>query len=201
MTASSSKRRKTAFVPWLAALLLGATAHMGWLVNKLEEPREAAAELPPRSLDVNINVNVDVAVDPGGRWGAAEAEAEAQDLDLWIHSVGRYTFNVDRRALERVAVAELGGWSDANMARLDARSRQIGLAAPIELRNIRAGTPLFLLGLRTGDRVTSLETEVEMPTGAEADPAISLFAGASLARVYVALERRGRSITLVYHVV
>ena len=37
MTASSRKRYKTTFVPWFAAIVLGATAHVGWLVHELRD--------------------------------------------------------------------------------------------------------------------------------------------------------------------
>ncbi|NVB39214.1 hypothetical protein G6O69_15330 [Pseudenhygromyxa sp. WMMC2535] len=199
-------RHKTAFVPWLAALLLGATAHAGLLIHELREDAERRADTAePRGfeLDVDVDVNVALALDEA-RLGADDPRATAtrrgrldrallayarrdrsrdlDDLDLWIHPSERYTYTVDRRVLERVASAELDNLG------LDARSLDGALATaePIELRNIRAGTPLHLLGLRTGDRVLAVDSRPGAGAGAT---------------VVVLLERRGRGISLTYELV
>ena len=56
------------------------------------------------------------------------------------------------------------------------------LAAPIELRNIRQGTHLWMLGLRNGDRIHAVATWGE--------PALE--------EIEVELLRRGRPVTIVY---
>lgn len=109
-------------------------------------------------------------------------EEDERDLDMWIERVDRYTYAIDRRVLQRVALADYDG---ELLARLGVVARTLGYAEPIELRNIRAGTPLFVLGLRTGDRVHAIETH----------------GGEAIERVEVAIERRGRPIELIYRLI
>ncbi|MFO7565088.1 MAG: hypothetical protein R6X02_20750 [Enhygromyxa sp.] len=212
MQVSSRTRRKAAFVPWLAALVIGATAHAGWLLHELREPAR-----PPSP--VAIHVSVDGRIDgPGskreveprarqqlareprtharrtpavqrsrslhcrhaGAW-AGEDELELE-LDMWIQRTDRYTYTIDRRVLDRVALADDDG---ELLDRLGVVARSLGLAEPLELRNIRAGTPLFVLGLRTGDRLHAISTRRD----------------GAMQRVEVAIERRGRPIELVYELI
>jgi hypothetical protein len=177
---SSSTRRKTAFVPWLAALIIGATAHAGWLIHELREPRTLAAAPVHVVIDARSQVVKRArhtpalararTLPPRCRFasGPPEAGDDELDLDMWIEQTDRYAYAIDRRVLERVALPSLDG------ALLD-------LIEPIELRNIRAGTPLFVLGLRTGDRVHAITTR--------------------LLEVEVAIERRGRPLELVYRLI
>lgn len=192
---SGRSRGKAAFVPWLAALVMGTTAHVGWLVHSHDE--RPPAEPATLGSVVNVDMNVDVHVDRGAEqrsaeprraWGcrggpteSGDGELEDETLGLWIQPKGRYTFTIDRRAVERIAAVDLERLGGA------AASSAIGLGPPIELRNIRAGTPLFLLGLRNGDRFVGIESM-------DIDEA-------SLARFAVVVHRRGRAITLVYEVV
>jgi hypothetical protein len=194
---TSSTRRKTAFVPWLAALIIGATAHAGWLIHELREPKAAA--VAPIQIVVDARPQVIERAPTRARhtpalararslapscrhasvpMRASEAELEL-DLDMWIEQVDRYMYAIDRRVLERVALANYDG---DLLARLGVVVQALGMAEPIELRNIRAGTPLFVLGLRNGDRVHAITTH-----GSEA-----------IERVELAIERRGRPIELVY---
>ena len=191
---SSSTRRKTPFVPWLAVLVIGATAHAGWLIHELREPSST-------SLAIHIDALPRVVVQARGRHsppararslapscrhasgeqrGRHQALEPELDLDLWIRRSDRYSYTIDRRALERVALA------DHDLGELEGlRHGLLGLADPIELRNIQVGTPLFVLGLRTGDRLVAIATR----------------GGAALERVELAVERRGRPISLVYELI
>jgi hypothetical protein len=192
MQSSTRTRRKAAFVPWLAALVIGATVHAGWLLHELRE-----SESRPIVAAIHVEVDAGPCEARADRIARAREPALARarhvrvalpesddehDLDLWIHRIDRYTYTIDRRVLDRIAVADLDARA---LERLGIVARSLGLAEPIELRNIRAGTPLFVLGLRTGDRVHAISTR-----GAEA-----------LERVEVAIERRGRPIELVYQLI
>jgi hypothetical protein len=194
---SSSTRRKTAFVPWLAALLIGATAHAGWLIHELREPQPPAAPTIQAAIELRPHVSERASrarhtpaiararsLPPSCRHAtvALRPADDELDLDMWIQQVDRYTYAIDRRVLDRVALADYDG---ELLARLGVVARALGLAEPIELRNIRAGTPLFVLGLRTGDRVHAISTR----------------GGEVLERVEVAIERRGRPIELVYRLI
>ncbi len=210
---SSSTRRKIAFVPWLAALVIGATAHAGWLIHELREPE-------PQRATASIHVEVDartferseslserelrasqlrLARELRARHGpparartlppncrhasvALTPSDDELELDMWIEHTDRYAYTIDRRMLDRVALADFDGKA---LERLGVIARPLELAEPLELRNIRAGTPLYVLGLRTGDRVH----------------AIAAHGGDALERVEVALERRGRTIELVYRLI
>ncbi|MCA9697099.1 MAG: hypothetical protein KC431_06220, partial [Myxococcales bacterium] len=79
---------------------------------------------------------------------------------------------------------------DALALERDAWVQGIGRGQPIELRNIRSGTPMHLLGLRTGDRVQAILTYGERDGEQEL-----------LERVELVLERRGRPVHLVYELV
>ena len=48
---STTTRLRTAFVPWLAALVIGATAHAGWLIHDLRDHRGTE---PPQSFTHTI---------------------------------------------------------------------------------------------------------------------------------------------------
>lgn len=217
---SSSTRRKTAFVPWLAALIIGATVHAGWLIHELREPRPAGARAIEVAVEIRPALNPEVrpqlqpslrarhtpaparprSLAPRCRHASVPSlqplhddergllqpiyadEEDERDLDMWIERVDRYTYAIDRRVLQRVALADYDG---ELLARLGVVARTLGYAEPIELRNIRAGTPLFVLGLRTGDRVHAIETH----------------GGEAIERVEVAIERRGRPIELIYRLI
>ncbi len=108
------------------------------------------------------------------------------ELDLWITRTGRYEYSIDERMLARVDVdAQAGGSGSGPGERaLDRLGRLLGVEqGMVELRNIRRETPLWHLGLRTGDRLLS----IARPAGPE--------------RVEVALARRGRALVLTYRVV
>ncbi|MCA9697017.1 MAG: hypothetical protein KC431_05805, partial [Myxococcales bacterium] len=144
MNVPSITRRKTAFVPWLACLIIGATAHAGWLIHELRETQ-------PLRVDVHVD-----GPERGGRLHheprAIDAGDELADLDLWVYERRRYTYTVDRRVLDRIATAGLLDIGvidgDALALERDAWVQGIGRGQPIELRNIRSGTPMHLLGLR-----------------------------------------------------
>lgn len=106
----------------------------------------------------------------------------ATELDFWITRTGRYEYTIDPEMLARVDVApQLGEPHDRAVERLGAL---LGVEqGAVQLRNIQRETPLWHLGLRTGDRLLS----IARPPGAD--------------RVEVAVARRGRALVLTYRVV
>jgi hypothetical protein len=209
MQTSSSIRRKAPFVPWFAALVLGASAHAGWLVHELRS--EAHHREPSTSMVVHVDARPaapDRAVDRrphppartrppvSPRCRHAEPEPSAAeharfDLDIWVQQIDRYAYTIDRRALAQVVVGPV----EADLERLGiakalAEVRVMAISGgserqPIELRNIHAGTPLWRLGLRTGDRLLAFATRGEH----------------ELEHVEVAIERRGRPVALSYELI
>lgn len=180
---SSSTRRKAAFVPWVAALVLGASAHAGLLIHELRSSAHT------QSVELHIDVpepRARTQVIPRCRhverrtWTEVELEPAESDFDLWIHQTGRHSYSVDRRVLDQLELAALE--ADA-VARLGAVFGALKLDTPVELRNIEAGTPLHLLGLRTGDRLLAIATD---QGGEEA---------------LLSLDRRGRRVLLRYTLV
>jgi hypothetical protein len=143
-------RLRTAFVPWLAALVIGASAHAGWLIHELRDHRDHEAD---RSFTHTITIASPEVHDTRAmhcRHGARRSWAEAaSDLDLWITRTGRHEYTIDPQLL----------------ARLDVAPRQLlGLEqGVVQLRNIQRETVLWHLGLRTGDRLLS----IARPTGGD----------------------------------
>jgi hypothetical protein len=188
MQTSSSMRLRTAFVPWLAALVIGASAHAGWLIHELRDHRDTSAD---RSFTHTLTIEApDVhrtrAISMnrlGPTLAASSARAcrhtarrsapseAASELDFWITRTGRYEYTIDPRMLARVDVAPLVGELE----------QLLGVEqGAVELRNIQRETPLWHLGLRTGDRLLSIARS----PGAD--------------RVEVAVARRGRALVLTY---
>lgn len=201
MQSSNRTRRKAAFVPWLAALVIGATAHAGWLLHELREPVSPGSASSGTHHSVTVApIHIDIDARVVERLSPARARCRATsrrdlallapedrlDLDLWIHRTARYRYAIDRRVLERVAFVALDG---ELLERLGVIVRGLAFAEPIELRNIRTDTPLFALGLRTGDRVHAITTRGEGTSTS------------SIERVEVAIERRGRPIELIYELI
>lgn len=218
MTASSRKRYKTTFVPWFAAIVLGATAHAGWLIHELRdhgaeperegevleasasattkveiELRGASAELPTVSTEAELawGPPPQQRVRAGGCQQVLRPPEDGMDaLDdtfaPWIEQRARYHYQVDRRLLEGLSVADFEVVDEPGAGdEFDWLLGPEGERAIIELRNIRAGTPLFALGLRSGDRVRY----------------VSHWSGRVREGVEVGVERRGRAIELVYELV
>jgi hypothetical protein len=223
MHTTSSRSRKSAFVPWLAALVIGATAHAGWLIHEL---RDDDRSTPHDLSEARIHVEIDPLTSERARAQAErieqrqqararrraratervrahslESESELGDLELaerracrrlipeprpveselaaWIEKIGRHEYIVDRRLFEQVDVAE------RSPAPGDRLALMLGLGqGQIELRNIRRSTPLWQLGLRSGDRLLSLAQRNE--TGGDT--------------VHVSVERRGQPVVLTYRV-
>lgn len=187
----SNTRRKPAFVPWLAALVIGATAHAGWLLHGLDGHAhcdEHGAGSPPVIVNVAAppaSIEAPQATQRRARargprprcrhTSAPPAFDERDELDLWIHQTGRHSYTIDRRVLDHVAFA------DVDLQHIGADA--LGVVA--SLRNVRRGTPLYVLGLRTGDRVRAIATSGEP----------------MLEQVEVTLERRGQLIVLHYQIV
>jgi hypothetical protein len=198
---SSSARRRAPFIPWLSVLIIGASAHAAWLIHELREPASPCAraqveihvEIQPRVVESRARKSWHTPPPARARSLGASCRRAGldlrprpedldHDLDLWIRQVDRYRYTIDRRALERVALAN---YAVGEREGLGVVAQAWGLADSIELRNIAAGTPLFVLGLRSGDRLRAIATR----------------RGAVLEEVELALERRGRPIALVYELI
>lgn len=197
-------RLRSAFIPWLAALVIGASAHAGWLIHELSDHRDQPfAHTPTITAPIDVSVDVHVS-EPASRTVRARSglatnpraihcrhasrrpvpATAGSELDFWITRTGRYEYSIDPEMLARVDVAPLVGESgDPAMDRLGQLFGVGQGAGAVELRNIQRETPLWHLGLRTGDRLLS----IARPPGAD--------------RVQVALARRGRPLVLTYRVV
>ena len=205
---SSNIRGKAAFVPWLAALVFGAAANTGWLLHELRHDQEPTRE--PTELVVKLELDsLRADSDPDEerldrsierrkavlrrraqrRAGARHTHSceldvdseEPEQLSAWIDQDAAYAYTIDRRVLDYFAPRGL----TVDRPQLAVLASALDLTEPIELRNIRGGTPLWALGLRNGDRLLSLRTVGE----------------AEVERVIVGIERRGRAVALTYELV
>jgi hypothetical protein len=159
----------TAFMPWIAALLIGATAHGGWLIHEL------------RSVDVQpVIINMHTTARCRHAPPEIPTTEPPEDVDLWVQQTGRHVYTIDRRLFDHVAPIQLD--SDA-LEQL--RSVGDGALGAVELRNIRRGTPLYMLGLRNGDRVLAISTR--------GHPTVDWVA--------VTIARRGQPLALVYDII
>ena len=64
MQTSSFTRRKAAFVPWLAAMVLAATAHLGWLIHELRERERGSSPAVHVEIDARTIVAPTLAAPP-----------------------------------------------------------------------------------------------------------------------------------------
>ncbi len=140
MPASKLSRRKHAYAPWLAALTLGATAHLGILIH--EHAHHSAA------ADHHV-AHHHVAHHHAAAPPRASASAEPQDPDsrwltAYIDRRGPGQFAIDHRALDRLAWRDFIGQT------------YIG----VHLDGVE-GSPLAHLGLHDGDRVLAVRAEHE----------------------------------------
>jgi hypothetical protein len=183
---SSHTRGKIAFMPWMAALVLGATAHAGWMIHELRhrdaQPLIVEIDTRPYLADHERSRS-----HPPARCRHAPIESPAaepiepfEDFDLWVQQTARYVYAIDRRMLDQLALTQLDARTLERLQGLGDRAR-----GAVELRNIRRGTPLYLLGLRNGDRVLAIATRGQ--------PRIE--------RVAVTIERRGQPLALVYEII
>ncbi|KIG17234.1 hypothetical protein DB30_03547 [Enhygromyxa salina] len=120
------------------------------------------------------------------------ADPTPLNLDIWVQRTDRYAYTIDRRVLDEAPLGPV----DADLARIgvvaktlakarDAAMSTASAGEPIELRNIHAGTPLWLLGLRTGDRLLAIWTSGEP----------------ELEHIELSIERRGRALALSYELI
>jgi hypothetical protein len=189
MQTSSSMRLRTAFVPWLAALVIGASAHAGWLIHELRDHRDQHAD---RSFTHTTHTTHALTIEApevhgpraihcrhtARRPGPAKSPSE---LDFWITRTGRHEYTIDPQLLARVDVAPVV--AKPGDRAVDWLERMLGADhGVVELRNIQRDTALWHLGLRTGDRLLS----IARPQGED--------------RVEVAVARRGRALVLTYRV-
>jgi hypothetical protein len=209
---SSNTRGKVAFVPWMAALVIGATAHGGWLIHDqlrhheaqplivnvdarpepptLEQPTLEQPKLEQPKLERRERTRTQTAA----RCRHAQLEVPTaeplEDLDLWVHQTARHVYAIDRRMLDHIALTDFDVTMLERLQPFGGRAR-----SAIELRNIRHGTPLYLLGLRNGDRVLALFTA---PRPDEVGASRSR---PEIERLVVTLERRGQPLALVYEII
>lgn len=194
---SSNTRGKAAFVPWMAALVIGATAHGGWLIHELrhDEPHALIVEVDARPHPAHRPAHQRIELERHERSRtptvarcrhapieipAAEPFESFEDLDLWVQQTARHVYAIDRRMLDQVALTQLDASALERLQALGDRAR-----GAVELRNIRRGTPLYLLGLRNGDRVLAIATRGRL----------------EIERVAVTIQRRGRPLALVYEII
>jgi hypothetical protein len=161
---SSNTRGKAAFMPWMAALIIGATAHGGWLLHDLHHHADAQPRMHTMARCRHAPPEI-------------PTTEPAEDLDLWVQQTARHVYVIDRRMFDHVALTQLDAHA---LERL-----QDGALGAVELRNIRRGTPLYLLGLRNGDRLLAIATR--------GHPAIEW--------VTVTIARRGQPLALVYDII
>lgn len=178
---SSNTRGKVSFVPWMAALVIGATAHTGWLIHELRH-----TDAPPLIIEIETHERSRTHAAARCRHApieipAAEPAIEPfEDLDLWVQQTARHVYAIDRQMLEQLALTKLDASALERLHALGDEAR-----GAVELRNIRRGTPLYLLGLRNGDRVLAIATRGR--------PEIE--------RVALTIERRGQPLALVYEII
>jgi hypothetical protein len=183
---SSNTRGKAAFMPWMAALIIGATAHGGWLIHELRHADAQAliVEVEIRPQPPKLERHERTHVHTAARCRHAPPEAPTtepvEDLDLWVRQTARHAYAIDRKMFDTVALTELDAHA---LERLQPSCD--GALGAVELRNIRRGTPLYLLGLRNGDRVLAIATR--------GHPAIEW--------VTVTIARRGQPLALVYEII
>jgi hypothetical protein len=170
----------------MAALLLGATAHAGWMIHELRH-RDAQPLIVEIDARPYPTAHERTRSHPSARCRHAPIETPAsepiepiEDFDLWVQQTARYVYAIDRRMLDQLALTQLDARALERLALLGDRAR-----GAVELRNIRRGTPLYLLGLRNGDRVLAIATRGQ-PT---------------IERVAVTIERRGQPLALVYEII
>lgn len=182
---SSNTRGKFAFLPWMAALVIGATAHSGWLIHELRHtdapPLIVELDARPQATHERSRSHTPVRcrhapIDQPPALSAVEPAEPFDDLDLWVRQTARHVYAIDRQMFERVALTQL----DAH-----AFERLQPNTTTVELRNIRRGTPLYMLGLRNGDRVLAIAT----------------LGRPMIERVAVTIERRGHPLALVYEII
>lgn len=208
---SSSTRLRTAFVPWLAALVIGATAHAGWLIHEMRDHRGSTGDrsfthTPTREESIAVEVDVDVDVDldldldldddddasdPAPRSLAIHCRHASRERQVARRSAAGSTSELD------FWITRIGRYEYEVDTRMLARvetgpsvdaSERLGrllgvMGESVELRNIQRNTALWQLGLRTGDRLLALAR----PPGSE--------------RVELAIARRGRPLVLIYRLV
>jgi hypothetical protein len=187
---SSNTRGKFAFLPWMAALVIGATAHSGWLIHELRH-----TDAPPLIVEVDARPHERSRSHTPARCrhapselspalSAVESAEPFGDLDLWVRQTARHVYAIDRQMFARVALSQIDARALERLQALGDGERG-PKSGTIELRNIRRGTPLYMLGLRNGDRVLAIATLGR--------PAIE--------RVAVTIERRGHPLALVYEII
>jgi len=196
---SSTIRGKVTFVPWLAALVLGASAHASLLVHEL---RHGDSGEPPTVVVIEAGdhervahhervlrqrarrrARVRGARSPGTRPTPGFESFDApSSLDDWIEQRASYSYTIDRQALDHVVPRAL---LTIDRDGLETLAATVGLTEPLRLHNIRRDTPLWTLGLRNGDRV------IDLRTGGDA----------GIERVTLAIERRGRLVDLSYELI
>jgi hypothetical protein len=175
--------RGQAFIPWMAALLIGATAHGGWLIHEL---RHAYAQ--PLIVEVQapkLERHERTRTRDAARCRHAPSELPTieplEDADVWVQQIARHAYAIDRRLLDHVGLTEL----DPHALERLQQSLEDGAFSAVELRNIRRGTLPYLLGLRNGDRLLAIQTRGQ--------PEIEW--------ITLTIARRGKLLALLYEII
>lgn len=217
MHESSFTRRRTAFVPWLAALVFGATAHAGWWLHEHSEhapaPTPTVAICPTTPAPAAMHVEVDepaVAVAAERRTPARFHHAHRQGLRHGLRHCrqrlrpARLSFDHEGEAawlepwLERTGRysyrIDRRALADVHAAGID--GEMLTSLAPAE-RGLAFATPPQLRNIRAGTPLHLLG----LRTG-DRLLAVATNAGAeTLAEVELSLERRGRRLVIRYELV
>jgi hypothetical protein len=179
---SSNTRGKAAIMPWMAALVIGATAHGGWLIHELRhaDARPLIVEVQAPKLERHERTHTRIAARCRHAPSEIPTTEPPEDVDLWVQQTARRVYAVDRRLFDHLdphALERLQSIADGSSGN--------GAFGAVELRNIRRGTLLYLLGLRNGDRLLAIATrgrpEIEWIT--------------------VTIARRGHPLALVYEII
>jgi hypothetical protein len=173
---SSNTRGKAAFMPWMAALVIGATAHGGWLIHELRhaDARPLIVEVQAPKLERHERTHTRIAARCRHAPSEIPTTEPPEDVDLWVQQTARRVYAIDRRLFDHLDPHAL--------ERLQSLGGAFGA---VELRNIRRGTLLYLLGLRNGDRLLAIATRGQ--------PEIEW--------ITVTIARRGHPLALVYEII
>jgi hypothetical protein len=164
------------FMPWMAALVIGATAHGGWLIHELRhaDARPLIVEVQAPKLERHERTHTRIAARCRHAPSEIPTTEPPEDVDLWVQQTARRVYAIDRRLFDHLDPHAL--------ERLQSLGGAFGA---VELRNIRRGTLLYLLGLRNGDRLLAIATRGQ--------PEIEW--------ITVTIARRGHPLALVYEII
>ena len=217
MSKTSFEYPLAAALPWLAAFVIGAAAHVSVV---REMPVTADAERPAQRVGPLIDVDIDVKMVPtatppspppsspppsgvgsGGAVFTIDAEC-SESLDTPLREAG--LFAVRQQDATHVEV-ERGFIEDlvARTHQLDVRivpAVRGGKTTGLKLFGVRQCSPLRLLGLRNGDQLQTINGRSLAGGSPTVEPYRPLQEEESEI-IRLGLERHGQPMTIVYRVV